>query len=348
MGQSSELRTPANDGFRMPAEWEPHAGCFVSWPCKESTWQGHFKEVKNSYAEVISAINRFEPVTVLATPSTIGEARATVGRGVDIVEIELDDSWVRDNGPIFLKNDAGQVAMANFKFNAWGGKFPPFDKDDLVPVRLSERYNMRRYDAPMVLEGGSISIDGEGTLLTTRQCLLNPNRNPNMTQHQIEETLGCYLGIKKVIWLNKGIKGDLTDGHVDGIACFAGPRLVIASHTGNKSDPNYKALAENLSIMQSATDARGRSIEVIDLKQPPPMDFAGHRIAPDYPNHYIANGGVIVPTYGIPQDGVAIEALRSAYPCREIISVNGGFIEIGGGGVHCITQQRPHGPALQP
>jgi len=335
--------TPAEDGFSMPAEWGPHTGSFVSWPCKESTWREHFKEVKKSYTEVIKAINRFEPVTVLATSSTIGEARAALGSDIEIIEIELDDSWVRDNGPIFVRNEDDQVALVNFKFNSWGGKFPPFDADNLVPIRLSDHLKMRRYDAPMVLEGGSISVDGGGTLLATRQCLLNPNRNPEMTREQIERTLGDYLGIRKVIWLNQGIVGDLTDGHVDGIACFTRPRTVLIAHTNDKSDPNYNVLKENLALLQSATDSKGRSIEIIRLDQARPIDVGGSMITPDYPNHFIVNGGVIVPTYGIPEDRIAIETLETVYPDREIVGVFGGYLEIGGGGVHCITQQRPLG-----
>jgi len=335
--------TPKEDGFSMPAEWEPHAGCLVSWPCKEETWRDNFDKVKRSYADVIAAINEFEPVTVLADPSTAREARSFLDEDIEILETGLNDSWVRDNGPIFVRDSAGQIAVVNFKFNSWGGKFPPFDKDDLVPIRLSEHLKMRRYDAPMVLEGGSISVDGEGTLITTQQCLLNPNRNPEMDREQIERTLGDFLGIKKVIWLNKGIEGDLTDGHVDGIACFAAPRIVLAAHTKNRTDPNYRTLEENLSIIQSATDSKGRSIEIIRLDQAGRIEVGGKEIFPDYPNHYIANGGVVVPTYGIPEDKAALETIMTAYPGREVVEVFGGFLEIGGGGVHCITQQIPEG-----
>lgn len=294
------------------------------------------------------AINRFEPVTVLVTPASANEARRTLGPGIGLIEIQLDDSWLRDNGPIFVRNKDGQVAIVKFRFNAWGNKYPPYASDDLVPITLAELLKMRLYVAPMVLEGGSISVDGEGTLLTTEQCLLNPNRNPELTRDQIEDTLAGYLSVRKVIWLGRGVEGDITDGHVDGVACFAAPRLVLAAHTADSSDPNFSALEDNIERLESATDAKGRSIEVVKIVQPRPRVVDGIPVTPCYTNHYIANGGIVVPTYGTADDEKAIDTLRSVYSDREVVGVDCKYIEIGGGAVHCITQQRPVGATAPP
>ena len=341
-------RTPHDDGFVMPAEWEPHDRCFISWPCREQTWLGHFEKAKKAYSDVIMGVHRFEPVVVLVDPSNADEARSRLGKDIDILEIELDDSWIRDNGPIFVRDGSNRVASVKFAFNAWGNKSPSYRKDDRLPIALSERLRMRHYVAPMVLEGGAISVDGEGTLLTTEQCLLNANRNPDLTRSQIERTLSLYLGIRKVIWLGNGVEEDITDGHVDGVAGFAGPHLVIAAQTKDRSDPNFNTLTENIDRLESASDARGRSIEIVRLVQPKPREVEGIHITPGYTNHYVANGGVIVPTYGISEDKIALETLRSVYPGREVIGVRCSYIEIGGGAVHCITQQKPYGKAISP
>jgi agmatine deiminase len=341
-------RTPHDDGFIMPAEWQPHDRCFISWPCREQTWSGHFEEAKRAYLDVIKNVRRFEHVVVLADPSTAKEARSRLGKEIEILEIELDDSWIRDNGPIFLCDESDRVAVAKFGFNAWGNKLPSFSKDDHVPITLAKHLRTRQYVAPMILEGGAISVDGEGTLLTTEQCLLNANRNPNLTRSQTEHILALYLGVRRIIWLGKGVEDDMTDGHVDGVAGFAGPHLAIAACTKDPSDPNFYTLNENIERLESSTDAKGRSIEVIRLVQPRPREVDGIHITPGYTNHYIANDGVIVPTYGISEDRIALETLRSVYPRREVIGVDCSYIEIGGGAVHCITQQKPTGSPISP
>ncbi len=339
--------TPRHDGFAMPAEWEDHAACYVSWPCREATWHGHLREAERAYAEVIAALQRFEPVTVLCDPSTRNAARSALGPDVEFLEVELDDAWIRDNGPIFVRRPDGRVAAVRFRFNGWGGKFP-HGRDELAPIRVAASLRMRRYDAPLVLEGGSISVDGEGTLLTTEQCLLNPNRNPGMSREEIEAALGEYLGIRKVIWLGRGQAGDLTDGHVDGVAAFAAPGLVLAAHTPVVPDPNHAALADNLARLETATDSRGRSIETVHLPMPPARSLHGVPITSSYANVYFANGGVVMPMYGIREDRDALDVLRSVCPNREVVGVDARYLELGGGAVHCITQQRPAGPPLRP
>jgi len=305
------------------------------------TWKSYFKEAKESYAGVIHAVNRFEPVTVLSDPSTVGEVRQTFGTDMEVITIDLDDAWVRDNGPILVEGEDG-LAMVGFRFNGWGNK-APFEKDAQVPRLLSRAFRMPLHEAPMVLEGGAISVDGEGTLLTTEQCLLNRNRNPGMSKEEIEAVLSEYLGIRRTIWLWRGVEGDFTDGHVDGVACFVGPRTVLAMWTPDPSDPNHGVLKENIARLETSTDAKGRSIEVIKMVQPGPVEFCGHAITPCYVNFYIANEGIVVPTYGVPEDQTALETLRGIFPGREVVGVKAGYIELGGGAVHCITQQVPRG-----
>ncbi|UCE90768.1 MAG: agmatine deiminase family protein [Methanobacteriota archaeon] len=335
-------RSPSHDGFSMPAEWQPHTGCLISWPCAPETWHGHIRQAEVEYQSVIEAVNRFEPVTVLSDPSTVVDVREKSGDGAPVIVVDLDDSWIRDNGPIFVTSAAGDVALVDFLFNAWGSK-GPHSKDERVPESLSRELRVRRYVANMVLEGGSISVDGEGTLMTTEQCLLNPNRNPSMDGEQIEGGLKDFLGVSKVLWLGRGQAEDVTDGHVDGVACFSGPKTVIIAHTDDTSDPNHDMLAENRARLETSTDAKGRSIEIIDLVQPRPREHLGHDITPGYINHYVANGGIVAPEFGIPEDPVAAETLRSCYPDREVVTVSVPCIEVGGGGIHCITQQIPEG-----
>jgi agmatine deiminase len=340
-------RTPSEDGFSMPAEWRQHAGCFISWPCRELTWHGHFEDAKREYSAVIKAIDRFDPVTVLSDPASAQEARRRLGPEARIVEVMLDDSWSRDNGPIFVRTHDNKLALVNFRFNGWGHK-QPWKMDDRLPILLAERLGIRRYDAPMVLEGGAISVDGDGTLLTTEQCLLNVNRNPSMSREEIEHVLVSYLGVRKVIWLARGVEDDMTDGHVDGVAGFARPHVVLAAHTGDDSDPNYRNLEENLVRLESSTDDKGRSLEVVRMVQPRPILVGGVSVTPSYVNLYFANGALVFPTYGIREDNLARDTLTSLFPEREIVGVRCEHIGIGGGDVHCITQQLPAGEALYP
>ncbi|MDH3364451.1 MAG: agmatine deiminase family protein [Thermoplasmata archaeon] len=331
----------------MPAEWEPHAGCFISWPCREETWQGHFEDAKRAYSAVVGAIDRFDPVTVISDPTVSGEARERLGPGARIFEAALDDSWARDNGPIFVRNDDHNLAVVDFKFNAWGNK-GPWERDEKLPALIAERMGTRLYEAPMILEGGAISVDGAGTLLTTEQCLLNANRNPGMSREEIEQTLASYLGVRKVVWLPNGLEDDMTDGHVDGVAGFVMPHVVLAAHTNDESDPNYRRLEANMARLESATDSKGRSLEVVRTVQPKPIMVDEVSVTPAYANLYFANGAVVFPTYGIREDDIAHEILASLCPEREIVGVRCEYIGVGGGDVHCITQQLPSGEYLYP
>jgi agmatine deiminase len=340
-------RTPAKDGFSMPAEWEQHAGCFISWPCREETWQGHFEDAKRAYSAVIEAIDRFDPVTVVSDPAVSAEARERIGPDVNIFEAALDDSWARDNGPIFVRDQDHRLALVDFKFNAWGNK-GPWERDEKLPALIAEWMGIRRYDAPMILEGGAISVDGEGTLLTTEQCLLNANRNPSMSREDIEQALASYLGVRKVVWLPVGLEDDMTDGHVDGAAGFVKPHIVLAAHTKDESDPNHERLEANMARLESATDSKGRSLEIVRTVQPKPIMVGEIPVTPAYANLYFANGAVVFPTYGIREDDVARDILASLFPEREVVGVRCEHIGIGGGDIHCITQQLPRGAPIYP
>jgi agmatine deiminase len=332
---------PAENGFSMPAEWAPHAGCLVSWPCKEETWCGFVEQAKRAYSEVISAINQFEPVFVLSDPSTAREACQAVAKDTPVIELPLDDSWIRDNGPTFVSSDDGELAIVQFRFNGWGEKFPPFDRDARVPELLADRMRLRRYVAPMTLEGGAICVDGEGTLLTTESCLLNMNRNPDLGRERIEELLRLFLGARKVLWLKQGIHKSMIDGHIDGIAAFVSPSKVVLASTEDESDPNHAIMKDNRDRLETMTDAKGRSIEIIDFPIPKMREIAGNRIAPCYTNFYIGTGGIVAPTFGEPTDRTALEILEGLFPNHEVVGVRSEYIGVGGGEIHCITQQIP-------
>jgi len=339
--------TPAGDGFRMPAEWTPHAACYISWPCKPETWLGYESEVKKAYVEVARAIARFEPVVVLCTPRLIAEARAQLGPGILVEEMELDDAWIRDNGPTFVRSDQSELAVVQFGFNSWGGKFPPFDKDAKVPEEIARRLSLRNYRAPIIAEGGAITVDGQGTVITTESCLLNPNRNPGRSKEDVENALKAYLGITKVVWLRRGMQSSQVDGHIDGIASFVRPGTVLAAVVNDPADPNFDIFRENREKLASETDARGRSIELLDLPYPTRRHLHDRRIAASFMNFYLANGGVVAPTFGDPADDLALDMLRSAFPDREVVGVRGEYIGLGGGIIHCITQQLPTGANLR-
>jgi len=302
---------------------------------------------KRAYAEVIGAINQFEPVTVLSDPRTAGEARKTLGDEIDILEIPLDDSWIRDNGPAFIASRDGKLSTVRFGFNGWGGRFP-YLKDTKASEAISRQMRIRIYDAPMVLEGGAIAVDGEGTLLTTESCLLNRNRNPDLTKDQIEKVLRDYLGVRKVLWVKQGIHGSMIDGHIDGVAAFVQPGTVIHASTKDESDPNFTIMRGNKSRLETMTDARGKPIEVVDFPMPVQREIEGHRIAPCYTNFFIAKGGIVAPTFGEDNDEVALSILRDLFPKHEVVGVRCEYIGIGGGEVHCITQQIPAGTPVPP
>lgn len=336
-----------NKNYYMPAEWERHERTFIEWPVEESlVWPDNHEEVIKGYANVINAIAEFEKVTLLVNEDTYEEAKSRCKENVELLTIPHNDAWCRDNGPTFVWDECKNLAAINWNFNAWGERFTPYDLDNQVASRIIDHVKVKGFDADIVLEGGSIHVDGEGTLLTTKECLLNKNRNPNLSMAQIEEQLKSYLGIKKIIWLNQGLYGDETDGHVDNVACFAKPGVILLQTCKDPLDPNYKISEENLEILRNATDARGRKITIIEIPQPPARYYKEVRLTLSYLNFYIVNQGIILPIFGQEakeSDKLAIEILSKVFPERKVVTVDGMSLIKEGGSVHCITQQMPAG-----
>ncbi len=326
----------------MPAEWAPHSRCWMAWPCRKALWGEGLEPARDAYAEVAKAIAEFEPVTMIANPEDVAEVSLRFTSGVSCLPMAHDDSWMRDTGPSFLIDGKGGLAGVDWRFNAWGEKYEVYDKDAAVAANVLEHLKVEGFPAPMVLEGGAIHVDGEGTVLATEQCLLNPNRNPNLWREEIERILGQHLGVKTVIWLGEGLVDDETDGHVDNLACFVKPGVVLALRSSDPKDANHKALADNIERLRNATDAKGRELEVIEVEQPKARtDKAGRRLALSYINFYIANGGIVMPSFEDPADQKAYESVVKCFPEREVVQLPALDIVAGGGGMHCITQQQP-------
>jgi agmatine deiminase len=323
--------------FAMPAEHAPHERTLMAWPARPSLWEEHYEQAKADYAEIANAIAAFEPVTMVAAPSQRKQARKACGAGVAVSEIPIDDSWMRDSGPVFVLDGAGRRAGVDFGFNAWGEKFEPYDDDAEMAARVLERLREDRIDArDFVLEGGSIAVDGEGTLITTEQCLLHPTRNPGMSRDEIARRLQRELGVHTVVWLGQGLVEDLdTDGHVDNLCQWIGPGRVLLQTVADEASPNWASTRENAGRLQAA------GLEVVELPLLPYVDHDGPPTVMPYTNFYICNGALIVPVAGGETDEQAIALLGGLYPGREVVAVPGVTLALGGGGVHCITQQIP-------
>jgi agmatine deiminase len=320
----------------MPAEWEPHAGCLMVWPARAELWGPLLDDAKADYAAVATAIAEFEPVVMVCNPGQSADVRARCGAGIVAVEIPVDDSWARDSGPVFVRTAGGDVAMVGFRFNAWGNRWHPHDHDARLAQRLAEVFDLPFFAAPFVLEGGSFFVDGEGTVVTTEQCLLNPNRNPDLTRAEIERAVCDHLGATTVIWLPFGHSLDTgpagTDGHVDGVLQYVGPGHVMLEVVSDPTSPEHERALANLARVRGARDAAGREIEVSMLDP-------GTTTSVSYANHYLANDAVIVPLGGDPADASALARLGEIYPARQVVGVPGETLAHGGGGPHCITQQ---------
>ncbi|CAM4495888.1 MAG: agmatine deiminase family protein [Paenibacillus macerans] len=343
---------PRDLNYKMPAEWAPHERTFISWPVQASMcYPGQHDAVCRGYAEFIAAIAEFEPVTVVVNPDDLQRVQEIFSGGnhrhpIECLPIAHNDAWLRDNGPTFLVNGEGELAGVNWRFNAWGGKYAPWDLDDAVAPQILEALGVKRFDAPLVLEGGSIHTDGEGTLLTTEECLLNANRNPQMSREEIETAVKNFANVDRIIWLKRGLSGDETDGHVDNVACFAAPGKVILQVCTDPEDENYEITQENLAILNAAVDAKGRKPEIIQIPQPPRTMYEDSRLTLSYLNFYFVNGGIILPVFGgaaAETDRQAERILSEAFPDRKIRTVDGMAIIREGGNVHCTTQQMPAG-----
>ena len=326
--------------FRMPPEWGPHEITLVAWPEREEAWRGTgIEEARRSHAEVIEAIAAFEPVLLVADPERAEAARrAVTAEGVEVLPVPIDDSWLRDSGPIFVVDDEGRRAGIDFRFNAWGEAFTPYDDDAAVAATILEHLGIERIQSGVVLEGGSITVDGAGRLATTEQCLLAPTRNPEMDRDGIEQELKANLGVGEVIWLGEGLVEDLdTDGHVDNVAAFIGPGRAVVQTVEAEDDPNHAACRENTEILRAA----GVEVEELDLL--PRIERDGEPVVVPYMNFYLANGSAIVPVSGYDpdMDAEALARLGRLLPGREMVGIDGRTLALGGGGVHCITQQVP-------
>jgi len=338
------LSRPADDGFSLPGAWIPHSRCWLAWPTRVETWGEHLDAVRETYSETANAIARFEPVTFIAKPKNVAEVSLTTGNGVATLSMPHDDSFLGDIAPSFLLDAAGSVAGVDWLWNAWGGRYPDHDRDAAVAEKLLEHLGMRRYLAPLVLEGGAIDGDGEGTLLAS-EVLLDPNRNPKLARAEIERHLEGFLGVSKIIWLAGGLAGDPAGGLIDNVVCFVKPGVVLALVTADAADANYAALQDNLQRLRAATDAKGRPLEVIEIEQPrSSLGEAGQRLPLSYTSLYLANGAVIVPAFEDPQDNKAYEVLSKAFAGREVVQVPARELGYGGAGLRAIALGQPAGP----
>jgi agmatine deiminase len=317
----------------------------MAWPRRIELWEEHLDAAREDYLEVARAIARFEPVTMLADPADVAEARRRCGNAVKVVAMPLDDSWLRDSGPTFLVDSAGARAAAAFTFNAWGGKYQPHDKDAAVGGQIAALAGLPVYRSTLVVEGGGFLSDGEGTLITGETCVLNPNRNPGWTKTEADAELRAMLGVQKIIWLPGDVTDTETDGHVDGFVAYMKPANVLCEVVADPLDPRHAIMAENRRVLETETDARGRRFTLLSILEAPrsavPPGADGY--CRSYVNFYIANGAVIAPAYGIAEDAAVFEALGRAYPDRTIVPVPLKALFRGGGGIHCITQQEPAG-----
>lgn len=337
------MNTPKQLGFSMPAEWYPHERCWMAWPCHLETWEViGLPAARLAYAQIAQAIAQFEPVTLLVNPEDAQNAAQLCDPAVQLKIQALDDSWTRDTGPSFLLNKDQQLAGVDWIHNAWGGNYASYAQDALIAKAIIEACEARYFHAPLIMEGGSFHVDGAGTVLTTRECLLHSNRNPSLSQYEIEQSLHQYLGTEKAIWLNQGLIGDETDGHVDEVACFINKGQVLCLITKDKSDPNYDRLQENHEILCTALDVEGNRLQVFCVEQPPATYLHQERLTLSYINFYRANQGIIMPAFGHQKyDEAAYQIFRQLFQRNDICQLNALNVFAGGGGIHCITQQQP-------
>lgn len=353
--------TATEDGFHMPGEFEPHAGCWMLWPQRPDVWRENGRPAQAAFVEVAAAIAQFEPVWMGVSPASYSMARAQLPPSIELIELDYNDAWMRDNGPTFVVNDAGEVRGIDWDFNAWGGLYQDWKADDRLASQVLELRGYGRYKTHLVMEGGAIDVDGQGTLIVTEQSLLDPRRNLGRSRDEVEAVLRAYLNAQKVIWIAEGVHQDETNGHVDNLCCFVRPGVVALTWTDDKDDPQYPISLAAFEQLSREVDALERPLQVIKIHQPAPMiispeEAAGivpapgsrlrpprQRLAGSYINYYVANGGVIVPQFNDRFDTAALETIQSLFPNRSVIGVYAREILLGGGNIHCITQQQPFG-----
>jgi agmatine deiminase len=356
---------PNDDGYRMPGEFEAHSKTWMLWPERPDNWREGGRPAQRAFVEVAKAISQFEPVIMGVNPSQYENARTMLPSQVQVVEIENNDAWMRDCGPTFVMDNSGDLRGIDWIFNAWGGLegglYYAWELDDAVPQKVLEMEGKDRYKAPIVLEGGSIHVDSQGTLITTEECLLNLDRNPTLSKDEIEGVLKSYLNISKIIWLGRGVFNDETSGHVDNLCCFLKPGVVALTWTDDQYDPQYEISMDALQRLEESSDAKGRKLIIHKIHQPDPVTItdieaqgvgtvpgtkprtAGDRMAASYVNFYLCNGGAVVPTFNDRHDKIALDTLQRLMPERKVVGVLAREILLGGGNIHCITQQQPRG-----
>ncbi len=355
---------PAQDGFTMPAEWAKQQAVWMIWPYRPDNWRAAGKYAQATFSKVADAIGGATPVFMGVPAEFMAEAKKVMPAHVTLVEMNSDDCWARDTGPTVVVNAAGECRSIDWGFNAWGGHngglYFPWDKDEMVAAQMTATHGFARYEAPLILEGGSIHVDGEGTCMTTAECLLNANRNPELTKEQIEAHLRDYLNVSNFIWLPDGVFMDETDGHIDNMCCFALPGEVILHWTDDESDPQYPRSKAALDILENTVDAMGRKLKIHLLPQPGPLfcsdeesqgvtegtgvpRTAGERLAGSYVNFLITNNRIVFPLLDVATDDIAAQKLQEIFPEHEIVGVPAREILLGGGNIHCITQQIPSG-----
>ena len=344
------MNTPKEKNFYMPPEWYQHECCWMQWPYNNPNHDGYgavpswshfdFDKGRFAWSNVANSISKFEKVKMIVHPDEISKAKELLNSEIEIIQLKIDDCWARDSGAIFLLNKENKLGGIDWEFNGWG-KFKPFDSDNKVAKFMIEKSSATYFKNSMILEGGSIHVDGEGTLLTTEQCLLNKNRNPQLSKEEIENNLKEYLNINKIIWLKNGTD-EGTDGHVDNIACFVKSGTVLALSCKDRNDPFYERINENLEILRTSTDNKGRKLNVIEIEMSYKRLIPNDDEPSSYINFYIANKGIVMPSFEDEKaDNRAKTIVQSVFPDRKIIAINGIDISMGGGNVHCITQQQP-------
>lgn len=352
---------PNSLGFRMPAEWNPHAATWTSWPFDDELWDGFLESVRSELAPLVATIASFEPVVLnvrddeaeqdararleeIASGAPVGDPMRRILDHVTFHRIPLNDVWFRDNGPIFVRNEEQGVALTDWKFNAWGGKYEPWDEDDRAPARVADTLGMKRFTLPYVMEGGALEVNDEGLCLTTRSCLLSQERNPNLSETELEFLLCQGLGIMNVVWLEGGLKDDHTDGHIDTIVRFADNRTILCTVADEDDDDNHANLHRNLMALKALRGPDGQPYDIVELPLPKKKLYLhGKRLPLTYANFYVGNGFVIVPVYDDPRDEQALDIIAGRFPNREVIGLPAEGLVTGGGAFHCVTQQQPTG-----
>lgn len=345
----SETLTPKQLGYFFPAEFAPHEATWLSWPHKEASWPGKIHMIYQPYAQFVKAVSEGEKVRInVADTMMKGFASATLQReNVNLQQVEFfihptNDAWCRDHGPAFIINPGKkEKAIIDWSYNAWGNKYPPYDLDDVIPTLIAKKFNLPVFYPNIIMEGGSVDFNGNGTLITSTACLLNPNRNPQLNQQQIENYLQQYYGVEQILWIDEGIVGDDTDGHIDDTVRFVNEDTVITVIEENEEDENYELLQHNLKQLKQMRLLNGKQLNIIELPMPDEVIYEGQRLPASYANFYIANNVVVVPTYQCDNDEKALDIIQQCFPSRKVVGINSVDIIWGLGSFHCLSQQEP-------